>query len=95
MSQLSMDELMADQKRKNELDKPAKQQIPTADVVMFTGVRGVTVINGKDYPKRLQTGKLAFVCGSRSGPYDTMITTRQESLWVSYLDLKPMKVSEF
>lgn len=93
--QLAFDETLIEHNRKLELQKPAKQQINTADVVMFTGTEGVVQFGGKDLPKRLTKGTLGFVNGCRSGKYNTHITTRQISLWVCSLELKPMKVSEF
>lgn len=86
---------MIREKRESELKLPPKQQIQTADVVMFTGDHGETMINGKCYPKRLEKGTLGFVNGTKSGVYDTHINTRRECLWVSSLDLIPMKVSRF
>lgn len=93
--QLTFEESWIEYHRQLEMQKPPKQQIQTADVVMFTGTQGVVMINGKDHPKRLEKGTLGFVNGARSGVYNTHITTRRMSLWVCSLDLKPMKVSEF
>jgi hypothetical protein len=94
--QLTLDEIMKEEFRKGELNKSAKQQIPTADVVMFVGDKAAIIINGKEYEKRLEKGVLAFVRGSRPGHYfDTFITTRQKSCYVNYLDLVPMKVTSF
>lgn len=92
MNQLSFETEIIKQKRENEFNKPAKQQIQTADVVMFIGTVGRTE---DDLPIRIPKNTLAFVNGAKSGVYDTHINTRSQSAWVCSLDLKPMKVTEF
>lgn len=97
VEQLTLDEVLKEEFRKEELKKPPKQQIPTADVVMFIGDRAATMIAGKKYEhRRLKKGTLAFVSGfDPEGYFDTFITTRQECCYVNYLDLVPMKVISF
>lgn len=94
-SQTSLDEIMKEDFRKEELKKPWDQQVSSAQVVMFVGMEAVVIINGKDYPKRIPKGTLGFVNGSRSGYFDTHITTRSMNVWVSCLDLRPLKVIPF
>ena len=93
--QLSLEDAWIEDQRKAERLKPAKQQIVSADVVMFTGTHGVHEYGGTGYKKNLQKGTLGFVNGWRSGVYNAHLTTRRESLWVCSLDLKPMRVSDF
>ena len=86
--QIKIDDILQDQAREEELSRPWFLQRSSAPVVKFIGEEADSRRIGKD--------TLGFVNGSRGGEvFDTSIFTRSNHVNVRYVDLVPMKVTEF
>lgn len=85
--QMNFDELMTDEFRKQELKKPPFLQLSSAPLVRFNG--------DKADLGSLAKGTLGHVVGSLSGEFNTAFHSGRAFRNVRYIDLEPMKVTEF
>ncbi|MEK4283202.1 hypothetical protein [Ureibacillus sp. FSL K6-0165] len=87
MEQLSFDELLKTEMQESEKNKPWFLQISSASLVRFNG--------DKAEGGSLSKGTLGKVVGTLSGEFDTAFSSGHASRNVKYIDLEPMKVTEF
>lgn len=85
--QLNFNDMMVRDYRDKELTRPWFQQNSSARLVEFVG--------DKSPHNQLKKGDTGVVVGSGSGELDTFFQTRGKLFNVSYLDLFPLKVTEF
>ncbi|GIN71161.1 hypothetical protein J14TS2_16360 [Bacillus sp. J14TS2] len=97
MHQITLDELMKEERRTKERNLPWFLQISSAPLLKFMGeVASHPSGNGEIKQTNLNKGTLGFINGVQPGAYcDQSFSSRSKHCYVSYLDLVPMKVTEF
>lgn len=97
MSQLSFDDLMLKEFREKEKRLPWFLQVSSAALLKFTGEDASHPGPDfhKHYPTNLEKGSTGFITGSGPGLFNTGFNTGRKSCLVKYMDLVPLKVTEF
>lgn len=95
MSQISLEEIMKSEFRQREHSFPWFLQVSSAPLLKFTGDVAASNAFENFHPTRLKKGTFGFINGSRAGDFDSSFRSRSQSCYVNYMDLEPMKVTEF
>ncbi|WP_313432256.1 hypothetical protein [Siminovitchia terrae] len=94
MVQISLFEIMKQEFRQNEIERPWFLQVSSAPLLKFKGELAASPNFDKFHPTRLEKGTFGFINGSQSGEYDAFFQSRRKHCYVNYMDLEPMKVTE-